>query len=301
MSFLESAIVLPIWQIIMVILIFGGLILMLGFGLLRVLVIPECRILLGADLRGRYVLFNHSSYSTAVLSSVKIGEIALEPTKNGTKIRPRHKDDVERTGRINWIHSHDLSLYPASSTTAFIVDRFIAQLKQSGLPESNTVIDALLRCKLDEKNMIGYVDEIIMETIISKKEDGEIIYEMFKDPDGSEYKRPVMERKETPVKYQTQITASEMEILKDLKEKMESWWFGIDSSGANIFSYAHLSEVVDVGVAGTPADVEDLQHVAERRGMMKSKKDAQNYMLYAIVAVILAIAAGVFLKLAGVV
>ena len=297
MSFLTSSLVLPAWQIIATFAILFIFAFICAGGLMMVLSIPECRTLFFASMGNKYVLFNHSSYSTATLSTVKIEEISLSRNKGtGTKVRPRHKDDVERTPKIKWIHSHELSLYPHSSTTAYIVDRVISELRKNGLPDTTPVIDALFRCHLDETKMIGYIEETFIEETVIKDEKGKTVYETGVDEKGKVYDKPSVNRTEVVKRYQTQVTESALKQLKELKEKLEKSFVGIDSSGGDIFSFSHLSEVVDIGMAGTPADIEDLQHVAERKGMLKSKKDGRDLALYGIIFCFVCVGAIILLK-----
>jgi hypothetical protein len=297
MSFLTSSIVLPAWQIVSLSATLLIIALICGGGLMMVLSIPECRTIFLASMGNKYVLFNHSSYSTATLSAVKIDEISLTRKKEiGTKIRPRHKDDVERTQKINWIHSHELSPYPHSSTTAYIVDRVISELRKEGLPDTTPIIDALFRCQLDETKMIGFIEESVIEEEVITSEDGKIVYESGIDERGKVYDKPSVKRVEVIKRYQTQITESELNQLKVLKEKLDNSFVGVDSSGGDIFSFSHLSKIVDIGMAGTPADIEDLQHVAERKGMLKSKKDGKDLALYGIIFCFVCVGAIILLK-----
>jgi hypothetical protein len=297
MSLFTSSIVLPFWQVVLIGLIPAFLAVVCGTILIMILSIPECRTLLFASIGNKYVLFNHSSYSTATLSAVKIDEITLKTPKGiGTKIRPRHKDDVERTQKIRWIHSHELSPYPRAATTAFVVDRFISELRKAGLTETTPLIDALFRCQLDETLMVGYIEEkvIVEETV--KDDNGKIVFESGIDEKGRVYDKPVVKRKEIIKIYQTQVTESEFKILSELKEKLSKTFVGVDSAGGDIFAFSHLSNVVDIGIAGTAADIEDLQHVAERKGMLKSKKDSRDLVLYGIIFCIICVGAVILLK-----
>lgn len=301
MSFLNSAAVFPMWQLLVI----GGMcifmIIVLAGLLFMFISVPEIRVLFRAAYMKRYVLFNHSSYSVGSIRAVKFSEVSLEPLKGEVKFKPRGKDDVEQTGRIHWIHSHELTPYPISSTTAFIVDRFVNEMKKQGLPASISNVDALLRCQLDPAKMIGYVDDFVWEEIPVFDNEGNPVFDELKDPDGNEFKKAVFERKLVKKTYQMQISDKDLEVLTNIKQKLETTWVGVDSDGSDIFSWSHMEQVVSILMAGTPVIIDDLQSVAERRGATKKGKGDHNLMLYAIVAVILAIAGGTFLKFIGVV
>lgn len=299
MSFLESAFVLPMWQVILVLGFLMTVICVLGGILFMFITIPEACTMFKAKMFKRYVLFEHSSYSKARLTAVKIGEASLEPSKKHTVFRPRHKDDVERTQSIDWIHCHDFSPFPVSSTTALIVDRFISEMRRQGLDDSVSNIDALLRCRLDETEMVGYFDGYRIDEEVLKGDDGKPIMETVKSPDGTEIVRAKMIKKQVQVKYQSQITDEEMRQLADLKEKLETAWIGVDTGGADIFAFNYLCRVANIGISGTNSDLEDLKSSAERHTKMSMKGESRNYFMYGIVVVMLAIGAGVFLKIAG--
>ncbi|MCL2862795.1 MAG: hypothetical protein FWE54_01670 [Methanimicrococcus sp.] len=301
MSLFAGAIVLPLFQVIAAIVFFIVIIFMLLCVIFMFVSVPEIRVLFKAAHFKKYVLFNHSSYAVAKISAVKISDVSLKPLQNEAKFRPRGKDDVERTDKIRWIHSHEMTPYPISSTTAYIVDKFVGALKSAGLSPSISNIDAILRCGLDESQMIGYVDDYITEENPVLDADGNPTFDVITDAEGNVFKKAIFERKVTKKTYQMQVSDDEMVELKKLKLKLEMTWVGIDSGGSDIFSYSHLGQVVNILMAGTPATVDDLQHIAERHGIMKSRIDNKNLMLYAIVAFILVIAGGTFLRFVGVV
>lgn len=301
MGFLDSSMVISMFQFILIFGIFGFVIIILFLVLMMFVMVPEIRTLFKASMFKRYVLFDHSSYGTAELTAVKIDGISLEPT-GGTKLRPRKKDDVEQTGRIKWIHCHELSPYPASSTTAFAAERFISEMKKSGLPDSTRLIDALLRCDLDDQKMVGFIKDRIREEKPITDDDGNVLYEEFHDKANDQMiKQPKMEIKLVDVEYQCQLEEKDIEELKKLKAKLETAWLGVDSSGADIFAYSHLRQVVDVGMSGTLTDIVDLKHEFETKGAMKGKGENKNLMIIVVAAFILLMAGAAFLKMIGVV
>lgn len=301
MSFLNSTAVFPMWQVLVVGGMFIFMIILLAVLLFMFISVPEIRVLFRAAYMKCYVLFNHSSYSVGSIRAVKISEVSLEPLKGEVKFRPRGKDDVERTDRIRWIHSHELTPYPISSTTAFIVDRFVNEMKKQGLSTNMSNVDALLRCQLDPAKMIGYVDDFVWEETAVLDAAGNPVFNTLTDPDGNEFKKAVFERKLVKKTYQMQVSDEDLDVLQKIKQKLETTWVGVDSDGSDIFSWSHLEQVVLILMAGTPVIIDDLQSVAERRGATKKGKSDHNLVLYAIVAVILAIAGGTFLKFIGVV
>lgn len=301
MSFLTTAFVLPLWQALILIGIPTVLLVLSLILHVMYFSVPECKTLFLSTFGNKYVLFNHSSYSTASLSLVTIDDMKLKgPKKIGTKIAPRHKDDVERVGRIKFIHTHRLSLYPVSSTTAYIVDKFINELRAQGVTLSDNVLDALFRCKLDVTKMIGYAEEEIEELVkvpVMKngKQDTKALYDENGNLVGEEPLFTEVLQKKTVV-YQAQLSEEEFKILRDLKTKLESTFVSIDTDGGDIFAWSHISDVVDIGMSSAPSDIEKLETVAEKRGAMKQSQNFKYFIPLAVGAFIFVIGAITFLS-----
>lgn len=302
MALFTSTVVMPVWIIGIIMLVPFILFVVTGILLALFVSIPECRTFFITSWgRGnRFVLFKHSSYSTASISSVRIDGVALSKKKGqGVIFKPRHKDDVEQIGKFRIMHVHELSPYPQSTTTAYVVDKTINALRTAGLPDDVSTLDALFRCRLDRKQMRGYIEteeyDEKEEPIVDK--DGKSVSFAKYDANGLYIGEvPAMKKIKKQKIYQAQILEDDFGPLEEIKKKLENTFVGVDTDGGNIFAFNHLSKIVDIGIAATPGDVEDLEHEAERKGAMKSNKSSTIFATLAVAVVIIAIAAVVFLK-----
>lgn len=301
MGFFSTAFVFPMWQVILLTVL--PVILLACSVMLHIMYfsIPECKTLFLSTFGNKYVLFNHSSYSTASLSVVSIDDIKLKgPKKIGTKIAPRHKDDVERVGKIKFIHTHRLSLYPQSPTTAYIVDKFVNELREQGMTFQDDAVDALLRAKLDPAKMVGYVETEIEELVKVPvlDENGKQTTKAIYDGDKLVGEEPLFteELQKKTISYQAQLTDAEFATLSELKTKLENTFVGFDTDGGSIFAWSHLSDVVDIGISSAPSDIEKLETEAEKRGALKQSQNFKYVIPLCIGAFILAIAAVTFLS-----
>ncbi|MDV0447424.1 hypothetical protein MsAg5_13140 [Methanosarcinaceae archaeon Ag5] len=303
MALFTSSVVLPVWQMAIILVIPFVLFAVTALVLFLFLIIPEARVLFSASYGGgtRFVLFRHSSYSTAALCCAKIDGIKLSvPERFGVIFRPRNKDDVEQVGKFKFVHVHENSPYPQSTTTAYIVDKTVAALRAAGLPDTVKNYDALFRCKLSRALMCGYIEYEEIGDAFVKNDKGEVIQSPVHDAQGNYlYDEPVTEKKKIKKTAQAQIPEEDFEILEKVKADLEKMCVGWDTDGGAIFAFNHLSKIVDTGIAATPGDLFELESEAERKGAMKSGKQSTMFLTIAAGVLVLVIAAIVFLLAIG--